>query len=81
MQVHTTELYNFDTKELYDMFSTYMLSFFVKWAGKEYEIELPKSTTAKVLDLKTAIEKVTGVATDCQVLLNINHAGKHGWLL
>lgn len=49
---------------------------FVKWSGKEYEIELTENDT--VLDLKNAIEKETGVRPERQRLLNLKLKGLGG---
>lgn len=46
---------------------------FVKWSGKEYEIELAEDET--VIDLKNAIEKATGVKPERQKLLNLKLKG------
>jgi ubiquitin-like domain-containing CTD phosphatase 1 len=47
---------------------------YVKWSGKEYEIELTENET--VADLKNAIEKETGVRPERQKLLNLKLKGK-----
>lgn len=52
-----------------------MLKLTVKWASKEYVIEVQKNSAARVSDLKQAIEIATGVAVDSQKLLNIDHKG------
>jgi ubiquitin-like domain-containing CTD phosphatase 1 len=46
---------------------------YVKWSGKEYEIELTENET--VADLKNAIEKETGVRPERQKLLNLKLKG------
>lgn len=46
----------------------------VKWSGKEYELELTDNDT--VADLKSAIQKETGVRPDRQKLLNLKLKGK-----
>lgn len=45
----------------------------VKWSGKEYEIELTENDT--IAELKTAIEKQTGVKPERQKLLNLKLKG------
>lgn len=47
----------------------------VKWSGKEYEIVLTENDT--VANLKTAIQKQTGVRPERQKLLNLKHKGKN----
>lgn len=46
----------------------------LKWNGKEYDLELNENDT--VLDLKSEIEKQTGVKTARQKLLNLKVKGK-----
>lgn len=46
---------------------------FVKWSGKEYEIDLTENDS--VADLKAAIHKETGVRPERQKLLNLKLKG------
>ncbi|KAF2893200.1 hypothetical protein ILUMI_12972 [Ignelater luminosus] len=46
----------------------------IKWSGKEYDIELTENDT--VGNLKSAIQKQTGVRPDRQKLLNLKFKGK-----
>lgn len=45
----------------------------VKWSGKEYEIELTENDS--IAELKSAIEKQTGVKPERQKLLNLKLKG------
>ncbi|XP_019867650.1 ubiquitin-like domain-containing CTD phosphatase 1 isoform X2 [Aethina tumida] len=47
---------------------------FVKWSGKEYEVDVSENDTVE--DLKNAIQKQTGVKPERQKLLNLKFKGK-----
>lgn len=46
---------------------------FVKWSGKEYEVDVSENDTVE--DLKNAIQKQTGVKPERQKLLNLKFKG------
>lgn len=51
-----------------------ILKITVKWSGKEYIIEIEENST--VSDLKSMIQKETGVRPDRQKLLNLKLKGE-----